>query len=132
MAYYRRSKSNKYGARKAVIDGEMFDSRKEARRWQELRLMERKGLISNLQRQVKFELIPNQYEPTGEYYVRGEKKGQPKQKLIERSCVYVADFVYRDSDGKQIVEDTKGIRTKEYIIKRKLMFFVHKIKIKEI
>lgn len=54
-----------------------------------------------------------------------------KKKLIERGVYYIADFVYY-RDGEYIVEDTKGVRTKDYIIKRKLMLYVHGIKIKEV
>ena len=134
MAYYRRKKGNKYGSRKVVIDGETFDSKKEARRWQELKMLERIGEISGLQRQVPFELIPNQYVPTGEFYQRGQKKGQPKMELAERSCCYIADFTYwrYGRPDTIIVEDTKGIRTKDYIIKRKLMLYIHGIRINEI
>ena len=126
---------NKYGNKKITVDGETFDSKKEYKRYCELKLLERAKIISNLRRQVPFVLIPSQYEtlPTGEYYKRGEKKGQPKYKevCIEQSLVYYADFVYKEND-KTIVEDTKGVRTVEYIIKRKLMLWTHGIRIKEI
>lgn len=108
---------NKYGNRKTVLDGETFDSRKEATRWAELKLLERAGEIQNLQRQVPFELIPLQRDENG--------------KMLERPVKYVADFVYTEG-CKQVVEDTKGMRTPDYIIKRKLMLKVHGIKIKEI
>jgi hypothetical protein len=75
--------------------------------------MERAGLIKDIQTQVKFELIPKQDG--------------------ERACCYVADFVYTDCNtGKKVVEDTKGYRTEVYRIKRKLMLWVHGIKIIEI
>ena len=126
---------NKYGARKAKINGNIFDSRKEARRYTELRLLERAGKIKDLELQKPFELIPAQYEaiPTGEYYKTGERKGQPKFKnvCIEKAVTYKADFCYK-VNGKLVVEDTKGFKTKEYIIKRKLMLHIHGIKIKEI
>lgn len=126
-------KRNKYGSRKVMRDGLVFDSMAEYRRWRELLLLERAGKIQDLQRQVPYELIPAQYEeiPTGEYYVRGERKGQEKVKrvCVEQSVVYVADFVYTE-DGRQIVEDTKGFETKDFIIKRKLMLWVHGIKLK--
>lgn len=103
---------NKYGARKVTApDGQVFDSVKEYHRWCELRLLERAKRISDLQRQVKYELIPKQDG--------------------ERACTYVADFVYIDSDGRTVVEDTKGMRTDAYRIKKKLMLWVHGIKIKE-
>lgn len=108
----------KYHNRKINYNGMVFDSVKELRRYKELELMVRAGAIRNLQRQVKFTLIPAQYEPD-----TFTKTGKPKKgKLIERACNYVADFVYVDTEtDKTIVEDTKGYRTKDYIIKRKLM-----------
>lgn len=125
----------KYHSRKVVRDGQVFDSLLEYRRWRELLLLERAGKIRDLKRQVGFELIPAQYEeiPTGTYYVRGGRKGQEKIKrvCVEQSVCYVADFVYTEG-GNLIVEDTKGVRTAEYIIKRKLMLHVHGIKITEI
>lgn len=90
-------------------------------------LLERAGQITDLQRQVKFVLIPAQYEPN----TIGVRGGVKKGKLLERETSYVADFVYTQ-DGKQVVEDTKGFRTKDYIIKRKLMLWVHGIGIKEV
>lgn len=124
---------NKYH-NKAVTttDGAVHDSKKEAMRWAELLLLERTGAITELRRQVKYVLIPAQYEAVERY----GKKGQPLRggkKLIERECAYIADFVYHDAKtGELIVEDTKGFRTKDYIIKRKLMLMVYGIKIKEI
>jgi hypothetical protein len=102
---------NKYGARKLKApDGQVFDSVKEYHRWGCLRLLERAGRISDLKRQVKYELIPKQNG--------------------ERACYYIADFTYYE-DGKLVVEDCKGFRTDAYKIKKKLMLWVHKIKIKE-
>lgn len=94
-----------------------FDSKKEFRRYQELKVMESAGLISDLQTQVKYVLIPSQRNELG--------------KVVERECSYKADFVYM-MDGKKIVEDVKGFKTKEYIIKRKLMLYIHNIKIVEV
>ena len=125
----------KYGNRKTFTsDGILHDSRKEALRWTQLLLLERAGEISDLKRQVEFILIPDQREPSTEVYQKGEKKGMPKEgKLLERKVVYVADFVYKDTKtGERVVEDTKGVKTKDYIIKRKLMLYIHHIKIKEI
>ena len=96
-------------------------SNKERNRAAVLELMQKKGLISDLQKQVVYSLIPAQY---------GVVDG--KKKCLERACTYKADFVYYDVENKQLtVEDSKGFRTKEYIIKRKLMLFLHGIKIKE-
>ena len=106
----------KYKNRKLTIDGEVFDSQKEARRYRELAMLEKAGQISDLKRQVRYELIPAQR-------IGG--------KVVEKSCVYIADFVYTEN-GETVVEDTKGFRTKDYIIKRKLMLHVHGIRIKEV
>ena len=105
----------KYHNRKVTRDGETFDSVKEYRRFCELRLLERAGAVTDLQRQVKFELIPAQ---------------RIDGKVVERACSYVADFVYTEN-GQQVVEDAKGMRTQEYRLKRKLMLWVHGIRIRE-
>ena len=118
---------NKYGNRKIFEDGDEFDSRKEYRRWKELLLLLKAGEITHLQRQVKYTLIPTQREPD----IIGPRGGVRPGKLIEKKAYYVADFVYIDKDGKTVVEDCKGMRTKEYILKRKLMLYVHGIRIKE-
>lgn len=121
----------KYKNKKIIVDGIKFDSKKEATRYKELKTLERAGAIHDLQRQAKYVLIPAQYELSGEIYTKGKEKGKPKKgKLIERECAYYADFVYTEN-GKTVVEDTKGVKTPEYIIKRKLMLYVHNIKIKE-
>ena len=107
---------NKYGNRKVTTKDGVFDSNKEATRWGQLKLMANAGLISNLERQVKRTLIPAQY-------IDG--------KCVERAVTYTSDFEY-DQDGKHIVEDTKGMKTDKYIIKRKLMLWLHGIRIKEV
>lgn len=119
--------SNKYGSRKITRDGMTFDSVKEYRRFCDLSLLEKAGKISDLQRQVEFVLIPAQREPD----TIGKRGGIKKGKTIELKCSYVADFVYK-VNGETVVEDTKGFRTKDYIIKRKLMLYMHGIKVKEI
>lgn len=124
---WKRYSGNKYGSKKIEIDGIVFDSKKEAKRYQELSMLEKAGAIQGLQRQVKYVLIPAQKEPD----TIGSRGGIKKGKCIERECTYIADFVYQE-DGQTVVEDTKGFRTKDYIIKRKLMLHVHGIKIKEI
>lgn len=118
---------SKYYSKKVEVGGEVFDSRKEYRRFCELSLLLRAGAITELKRQVEFELIPAQREPD----TVGVRGGIKKGKVIEQKCSYVADFVYKEN-GHTVVEDTKGFKTKDYIIKRKLMLWVHKIKIKEI
>lgn len=108
------SPANKYHAEK--VGGHA--SRKEHRRAEQLKLMQMAGEISNLREQVSFELIPAQRDKAGN--------------LLERSCRYIADFVYTDNvTGLTIVEDTKGFRTPDYRIKRKLMLHVHGIRITE-
>lgn len=125
------TRSNKYGSRKIIRDGMTFDSLKEYRRWNELVLLERAGQIQNLQRQVKFVLIPAQREFCNEIYTKGRNKGCFKPgKLLEKELSYVADFVYTE-DRKRIVEDSKGFKTPEYKIKRKLMLWIHGIRILE-
>lgn len=123
---------NKYGNKKITVDGETFDSRREYKRFKELQILERAGEISDLRRQVQFLLIPAQYEE----YERSGKNGQRLtngRRCVERECSYLADFVYKDTaTGRKVVEDTKGVRTKDYIIKRKLMLYRHGIKIKEV
>ena len=115
-----------------TLDGIEFDSRKEARRWNELKLLERAKEINNLQRQVKYVLIPAQYETTLRYSKDG-KRLKDGTRLIERETSYVADFVYTDmKTGETVVEDTKGVKTKDYILKRKMMLYFHHIRIKEI
>lgn len=123
---------HKYGNRKVTVDGIAFDSIREARRYKQLKLLLLSGEIVGLSMQVPFELVPAQYEETGEFYSKGPRKGQPKQgKCLEKSVVYVADFVYFEN-GKRVVEDTKGVRTPEYIIKRKLMLHKYGIRIREV
>ena len=96
-------------------------SNKEKNRGAVLELMQKQGLISGLQKQVVYGLIPAQY-----VFVDGKKK------CLERACTYRADFVYFDERTKElVVEDSKGFRTKDYVIRRKLMLYEHGIKIKE-
>lgn len=102
---------NKYNNIKTrTTDGILHDSIKEANRWCELQLLLKAGYITDLQRQVKFELLPKQ-------------EG-------ERAVYYIADFVYTEN-GKKVVEDVKGMKTKEYRLKKKMMLYFHGIKIKE-
>jgi len=129
MAWRRYGTNGKYNAKKVQYDGITFDSKKEYRRFLELKALEKAGIIKNLERQVKYVLIPAQREPD----IIGSRGGVKKGKLIERECSYYADFVYIVTEtGEKVVEDVKGMRTPEYKIKRKLMLFVHHIKIKEI
>lgn len=120
----------KYGNRKIIVNGIVFDSKREANRYCELLLLQRAGKIKSLELQKEYELIPAQYES----YARYGKKGQRLKdgsRCIEQAVKYKADFVYTQN-GKTIVEDTKGMRTKDYIIKRKLMLWRHGVKIREV
>ena len=110
----------KYGNKKVKLDGIAFDSKKEAMRYAELKLLERAGAINQLELQKEFILIPAQYD-------------MMNGKLLERACKYKADFFYYDNKAKKYVcEDTKGFRTKDYIIKRKLMLYTFGIRIVEL
>ena len=114
MTNYRGS-INKYKNHRVETYEGTFDSKKEFLRWKQLRMMQAAGKIQNLQRQVAYTLVPAQQTSSG----------------TERSVKYIADFVY-EMDGKTIVEDTKGFKTPDYIIKRKLMLYIHGIEIQEV
>ena len=100
--------AHKYNARKTTIDGITFDSKAEAARYQDLRLLEQSGYISELVLQPIFELQPG-FEHDGKR---------------ERPITYIADFRY-EQDGKVIVEDVKGMRTREFNLKRKLFLYTY-------
>lgn len=117
----------KYCNQKCSYDGMTFDSKRERDRYCELKLLLQAGQISELQCQVPFVLVPEAREPD----TLGPRGGRRRGRIIEKAVVYVADFVYQE-DGKTVVEDAKGHRTKEYIIKRKLMLHMHGIRIKEV
>ena len=99
-------RKHKFSAKRTVVDGIVFASKKEARRYSELKLLERAGKIENLRRQVPYKIVI--------------------------AAKYVADFVYVDCfDGAEIVEDVKGYKTPEYLRKKKLMAAQHGITIRE-
>lgn len=118
--YQNLISGQKYYAKKTTIHGIRFDSKKEAERYLVLKDLEKQGEIKNLRLQVPFVLIPSQKDENG--------------KTIERPCKYIADFVYTDKDGHEVVEDVKSraTRTPEYRIKRKLMLEKYKIRIREV
>ena len=120
---------NKYHARKVNICGIDFDSKKEGMRYLLLKDMERTGEIHNLQLQVPFELLPAIYR---DETVHLKTKDKTVPKLVQRSVTYVADFVYTDKDGNTHVEDTKGVRTPEFILKKKMMLALKGIEVIEI
>ena len=95
----------KYHAKKTIVDGITFDSRKEAARYAELKLLERAGVISQLTLQPRFELQKS-FKKNGKTY---------------RKIEYVADFMYRDNKAeKTVIEDVKGVKTEVYKLKKKL------------
>lgn len=126
--------NNKYKAKKREVNGILFDSTKEASRYLYLKSLLDKGEIQDLRLQVKYELIPAQYEQT---IVYTPKKHQEKaiKRNIERKLEYIADFVYIQN-GETIVEDVKGYRRggaySVFVIKRKLMLYIHGIKVREV
>lgn len=122
---WRRSK---YHSRKTWAFGIQFDSKREAERFMELKELEAKGKIHDIKMQVKFVLIPAQKEPD----TVGVKGGKIKGRTLEREASYIADFTYFTQDGTFIVEDVKGVRTPEYILKRKMMLYMCGIKVKEV
>lgn len=132
--YYNRINKSKYNSKKIyAADGMKFDSRKEYQRYLYLKDKEKDGYIKDLKTQVKYILIPAQREPDQP----GKRGGIKKGKLIERECAYYADFVYYDCiKNCEVVEDVKGYKAAGaynlFTIKRKLMLYVHGIKINEI
>ena len=110
---------NKYGNKRVFRFGQWFDSGHEANRFFELSMMQRAGEISELRTQVPFELIPTQREPD----TIGKRGGVKQGRVIEKSCSYYADFVYKDKNGAVVVEDAKSpaTRTEAYKIKKKLI-----------
>lgn len=123
----KAKKGNKLLAEKVDMtmpDGTLmhFDSKREARRYMDLWLMQRSGEITNLRTQVKYPLLPKQVHPDG---------------TRERAIDYVADFVY-EKDGETVVEDSKGFRNtasatyRVFVMKRKMMLYFHGITVREV
>ena len=108
---------SKYHNKKVFVDGIWFDSMREANRWCELKLLQRAGEISELERQVSFKVLPDQKTTNGE---------------IWRGIFYIADFVYLDKNGMTVVEDAKGVKTEGYIHKKKLLKFMYGYEIQEV
>lgn len=127
-------KKQKYNTRKIVYDGISFDSKDEIRRYNELLILQRAGKIHDLKYHEQFELIPAQYE-TVERYSKTGKRLKDGVKLVERAAVYTSDFSYYLKDtGEKIVEDVKCEKTKTeaYVLRRKLVYKIYGIKIKEV
>lgn len=106
---------SKFNAKKTTVCGIVFDSKREALRYVELRDLESKGIVSNIQRQVRVELVPP-FDCDGKHF---------------RGIYYVIDFVYTDSEGNEIWEDVKGMKTPVYLLKRKLVAYRYRKIIKE-
>lgn len=107
-----RSRKNKYGNEKVELDGHKFDSKKEARRYAELKLLEKAGEIKDLELQKPYVIQPSFFDRQGE-----------RQTAIK----YVADFVYVDKDGNTIIEDVKSPATRKdrvYRMKKKMMAYI--------
>lgn len=126
MMGYVNMNYRKYNNQNQIVAGKKFASKKEARRYSELLLLEKAGKISDLRTQVKFVLVPTQREPD----VIGPKGGITPGKMLEKEAAYIADFVYTEN-GVEIVEDSKGFRTDVYRLKRKLMRYFYGIAIRE-
>lgn len=128
--------ARKYRNKEVTVDGIPFDSKKEARRYLELKRLEDAGEIEELQRQTVFELIPAQYVAVPRYGKNG-KRLKDGTRCVEQRCVYIADFTYL-RDCELVVEDVKGYRDPrsagyaKFVIKRKLMRWRYGIEIKEV
>lgn len=118
----------KFGNKKIENAFGVFDSALEYKRYLVLQDEQRRGNIRGLQRQVEFELIPNQYRKRIKQL---KTKVKEEEYLAERKVSYFADFVYYKGNDK-VVEDTKGMRLADYILKRKMMLFFHNIIIREV
>lgn len=119
-------KQNKYHAHRVTVNGEQFDSQAEAERYAELKLLERVGKISELKRQVQYQLIPAMQLDEPRRYKDGHTR------YMESAVIYKADFVYKDENGKTVVEDVKGFVTDTYVLKRKLMKYIYGIEVREV
>jgi Protein of unknown function (DUF1064) len=106
----QKPKRSKYRAQPVIIDGIRFPSAREGERWRELQILQRTGAISNLRRQVSFDLCINDVP-------------------LAR---YVSDFCYEDMDGAFVVEDAKGVETAMFKLKKKWMWIEHEIEIKTV
>lgn len=127
---------SKYHAKKTVVDGMEFDSAREATRYRELAVLQKAGKIAGLEIQKRYELIPPQYKIIPRYGQHGTAL-KPEKKCLEKAIVYVADFVYTDTDtGETVVEDVKGYKGgaayRMFVVKRKLMLYMHGIRIREV
>lgn len=127
---------SKYKNKKVCVNGLQFDSRKEANHYLKLLEKQQNGEIRDLETQVKYVLIPAQYESYERYGKKGQKL-KDGRRMVERETSYIADFVYVDNaTGETVVEDVKGYRRDGayniFTIKRKLMLYMNGIKVNEV
>ena len=128
---FKREKGKKYNNTKVEYDGIKFDSKKEMQRYIVLKDAENSGVISNLELQVKYELIPAVRE---EYIEHLKTKDKVKTRTLQLPITYTCDFQYL-KDGVLIVEDVKAspkMLPKEFVLKEKMMFALKGIKIKKV
>ena len=128
---FKRDKGKKYNNTKVEYDGIKFDSKKEMQRYIVLKDAEKSGVISNLELQVKYELIPAVRE---EYIEHLKTKDKVKTRTLQLPITYTCDFQYL-KDGVLIVEDVKAspkMLPKEFVLKEKMMFALKGIKIKKV
>lgn len=126
-----RQKGAKYNNTKVEFDGLKFDSKKEMLRYMALKDAENKGIISDLQTQVKYELIP---AVTEEYVEHLKTKDRIKTRTVQLAITYKCDFTYI-KDNQLVIEDVKAspkMLPKEYILKKKMLFALKGLRIKEI
>ena len=120
----------KYQNKKTEVNGIKFDSRKESKHYLYLKNLYEHGFISDLRLQVPYELLPAIWE---EQEVQLKTQTKKVRKCVQKAVNYIADFVYVDNNtGKEEVVDVKGMRTKEYLLKKKMMLALKGIKILEV
>lgn len=127
----QRQKGKKYNNKTFEADGYKWDSKKEYERWLVLKEAEAKGVITDLQRQVKFELIP---AVTEEYVEHLKTKDKIKKRTLQLAICYTCDFAYY-KDGEYVVSDVKAspkMLPKEYVLKKKILFALKGIRIREV
>lgn len=126
-------RSGKYNAKKVEIQGVKFDSEREAKRWMFLLDCQRKGLISELKRQVRFTLLPDEYTHVPKQ-LKTKVKIEKKRTFV--GVYYLADFVYwHVAKGRHIVEDIKispKMVPRDYILKEKMMHSIRHIDIRRV
>ncbi len=121
---------NKYLNNKTKIDGILFDSKKEAKYYLRLKQDEKEGKITDLRLQVPYEIVPAVYKDEVKHL---KTKDKIVRRLVQRAIIYIADFVYTStSSGNTVVVDCKGFKTKEYILKKKMMLALKGIDIVEV